>query len=410
VIDPVLEDGLSAVMERIGARIRRDLTWPTPAAGLASWAFNQVGAPTFFKRPPENIDGVLAGRLGEGPVLACCGYLLAHPAAPGTETALAESWVQGIDLLSSRQSLPSDRQSFFFRPVELLGIALGAAAVEAQHPQPSRWLRHLIEQGSDRLGTTPWHRTLETFARAELHCTPRGRFNLSEEMTASEIAGLWLLAGTRPETAADTGVNESCEQIETRILRQVLLSETAELDVAEAAVLHCAISAAVNKRLPHEDPTPENALNTLVQIMRRFPKIVRELSNRQRSRPNLVRIHDEYDVQDLLRGILRGLFDDVRLEEWTPSRAGATSRIDLMLKREGIFIETKMTRPSLNQRKVAEQLILDKELYRGHPDCKMLLCFVYDPTHRLDNPESLERDLTEMGGPLPTVVIVSPHD
>jgi hypothetical protein len=79
----------------------------------------------------------------------------------------------------------------------------------------------------------------------------------------------------------------------------------------------------------------------------------------------MAQINDEYDVQDLLRGILAGLFGDVRGEQPTPSRAGLASRMDLYLKNEQIVIETKMTRSGLTQRKVAEQLAVDKELYRS---------------------------------------------
>ena len=149
-------------------------------------------------------------------------------------------------------------------------------------------------------------------------------------------------------------------------------------------------------------------LATITGILRRFPAIVRELNSRYSRRPPLAEIKDEYDVQDVLRGVLSGLFDDVRDEETTPSHAGLRSRIDLLLKREQILIETKMTRDGLDQRKVAEELAIDKELYRSHPDCRTLVFFVYDPGHRLTNPTALEADLTDLTSPIPTLVIVAP--
>ena len=82
-------------------------------------------------------------------------------------------------------------------------------------------------------------------------------------------------------------------------------------------------------------------------MLRRFPAIVRELGKRHNRRPPLADINDEYDVQDVLRGVLSGLFNDVRDEENTPSHAGLRSRMDLLLKREQIVIETKMTRDGL---------------------------------------------------------------
>jgi REase_DpnII-MboI len=50
---------------------------------------------------------------------------------------------------------------------------------------------------------------------------------------------------------------------------------------------------------------------------------------------------DEYDVQDSLHALLKLHFDDVRREEWTPSYAGSQSRMDFLLKREKIVVETK---------------------------------------------------------------------
>ena len=146
----------------------------------------------------------------------------------------------------------------------------------------------------------------------------------------------------------------------------------------------------------------------ITQLLRRFPAVVAELGIRYRQRPAMAQVNDEYDVQDLLRSILTGLFGDVRGEEPTPSHGGLASRMDLYLKNEQIVIETKMTRPGLTQRKVAEQLAVDKELYRSHDGCRMLVCFVYDPGRHLRSPAALENDLTDLSGPMPTIVIVAP--
>jgi hypothetical protein len=110
---------------------------------------------------------------------------------------------------------------------------------------------------------------------------------------------------------------------------------------------------------------------------------------------------DEYDVQDLLHALLVVHFEDVRTEEWTPSYAGKSSRTDFLLKREEIVIETKMTRDGLDQKKLSDELIIDKERYKVHPNCKSLVCFVYDPEHRCANPAALEDDLSQEMACLP---------
>jgi hypothetical protein len=67
-----------------------------------------------------------------------------------------------------------------------------------------------------------------------------------------------------------------------------------------------------------------------------------------------------------------------------------------------------MTRQSLGQNELVKQLIVDKAQYEAHPDCRTLVCFVYDPQLRLVNPEALEHDLSGGDRELDTFVIVSP--
>jgi DpnII restriction endonuclease len=143
-------------------------------------------------------------------------------------------------------------------------------------------------------------------------------------------------------------------------------------------------------------------------ICRRFPRYVRQLAERHAGRPALV-IDDEYDVQDHLHALLRLHFDDVREEEWAPSYGGSRTRMDFLLKRERMVVETKMTRDRLDQAKVVDELVIDKAHYRQHPDCKTLVCFVYDPDHRLANPDALESDVSGDENGLTTRVIVAPQ-
>lgn len=82
--------------------------------------------------------------------------------------------------------------------------------------------------------------------------------------------------------------------------------------------------------------------------------------------------------------------------------------MDFLLKVEQIVIELKKTRKGMSTQDVRDQLILDKEQYKNHPDCKCLICFVYDPDGYVKNPRGFESDLTEENEKLKTVVIVAP--
>lgn len=157
-------------------------------------------------------------------------------------------------------------------------------------------------------------------------------------------------------------------------------------------------------QLPLVMKKPNQAIEN---IFLRFHSIVGEINRRHENRLTFP-IENEYDVQDLLRVLLKTHFDDVRTEEETPSYAGASGRIDILLKQEKIGIEVKMTRKGLRDKTLGEQLIKAIVRYQHHPDCEFLYCFVYDPKMRLRNPTGLERDLTKKHDGLPVKVFIVP--
>lgn len=139
-----------------------------------------------------------------------------------------------------------------------------------------------------------------------------------------------------------------------------------------------------------EDPTAESVR----LLCRRFHSVAAELRHRHDGRETLD-VHDEYDVQDLLHALLSIHFDDIRPEEWTPSYAGSSSRMDFFLPAIGLTVEVKKTRHGLDDRKLGSELIEDSAHYRARPDCRHLICFVYDPDNRVRNPKGLTDDLAK---------------
>ena len=131
-------------------------------------------------------------------------------------------------------------------------------------------------------------------------------------------------------------------------------------------------------------------------IFNHFHAFAHNLKRRYNNRTTIT-IADEYDVQDLLNAIFALHFVDVRPEEWTPSYAGGCNRIDFLLKDEEIAVEVKMTRKGMNDKELGEQLLIDIDKYRSHPNCKKLYCFVYDPDGFIRNPRGLEKDLDNHG-------------
>lgn len=151
----------------------------------------------------------------------------------------------------------------------------------------------------------------------------------------------------------------------------------------------------------------EDVHRAVENLFLRFHLVAKEISDRYGSRPTLL-IQDEYDVQDLLEGLLRIYFDDIRPEQWTPEYAGSSTRIDFVLQDQKLAIEVKKTRRGLGKKEIGNQLIIDIAHYQTHPNCKMLYCFVYDPEEIISNPVGLEKDLTGMHNDLFVKVIVAP--
>jgi len=156
------------------------------------------------------------------------------------------------------------------------------------------------------------------------------------------------------------------------------------------------------------DNAPEQSpLLLLEQICSRFHLVARQLRSRHDGRATLD-LQDEYDVQDLMHALLFLHFVDIRPEEYTPSYAGKASRMDFLLKQESIVIELKMTRAGLGPKELSTQLIEDIERYKTHPDCRALMCFVYDPTGLIPNPRGIETDLHRDDGQFPVRVLIRP--
>lgn len=150
----------------------------------------------------------------------------------------------------------------------------------------------------------------------------------------------------------------------------------------------------IQKTLSH--PEINSSIYIVRKICSRFHLVAKQLGDYRHENRNTIIITDEYDVQDLLHALLKIFFNDIRPEEYTPSYAGKSSRIDFLIKSEKIAIEIKKTREGLKGKQIADQLIIDIDRYKAaHPDCETLFCFVYDPENLIQNPIGFEKDINE---------------
>ena len=134
-------------------------------------------------------------------------------------------------------------------------------------------------------------------------------------------------------------------------------------------------------------------INELLEVLvKRLRRAMHPLTHRRKGAQALS-FSTEYDVQDLLHALLRPWVADIRPEEFTPSYAGSTTRMDFLLPKHGIVIELKFVRDKGHAKKVGDELIIDINHYQRHPDCRYLWCVVFDQDHLLPNAEGLKNDL-----------------
>jgi hypothetical protein len=149
-------------------------------------------------------------------------------------------------------------------------------------------------------------------------------------------------------------------------------------------------------------------LQRLEHLFYRFHAVAKKLQKRQRDGKKPFYIVDEYDVQDLLHALLKIDFEDIRAEEYCPSYAGTSTRMDFFLRKEEVAIEAKIATKTHRTNKIREELILDKEYYQKRNDVKTLFCLVYDPYEVIDNIDGFEHDLYEKNEKYEVRVFVVP--
>jgi hypothetical protein len=151
----------------------------------------------------------------------------------------------------------------------------------------------------------------------------------------------------------------------------------------------------------------ELALERCLHLLDRFELVARQLLRRHNNRTPLA-LSDEYDVQDLLHALLHIEFQDIRAEDVVPSQGGSSSRVDFHLYKEKIIVEVKKTRDKLGNKELTTQVNDDVGRYQHKPDCDTLVCFIYDPEHRITNPPGFEHDHSRVQGKFRLITVVRP--
>jgi hypothetical protein len=380
--------------------------WPSPEAGFLDYL-----RATTSKTAQER--SLVIDRLDEAPILAAAGYQYVNPRFQ-RNLHYDQEWARYFKRLAQRQAFPIDRESYFYRPLDLLGICIGAQSCPALTDSDRQWLKAILETGAARLPEHSRAHYLGAVAAIQigvtwtLHSTPR-----LQDLSLANLSLLyWIMS--QKALATNIGLTLNEQELAVAVLQMAFSHQNHCDDLADAGLIQHATESIVERTIQAsveeawKAPRNTQAATALVRaICDRFTIVSNALAERHDHRAT-ISITDEYDVQDLLGALLKLHFTDVRPEEWTPSYAGNASRMDFLLKPEQVVVEAKMTRKGLGQKELVTQLAEDILRYQAHQDCKTLMCFVYDPTGKCTNPTALENDLTKDHGNLQVIVIVQP--
>lgn len=143
------------------------------------------------------------------------------------------------------------------------------------------------------------------------------------------------------------------------------------------------------------DTTPElpSSIEQLLErIIRGLPRATRPLRYRRKGSA-VLEFSNEYDLQSLFHSLISPWVKDIRPEEYTPSYAGSSTRIDFLLADHDLVVELKFVRDRSHATKVGNELVLDVAHYRAHPSCRFMWAVIYDPEGLISNPDGLRNDL-----------------
>lgn len=146
----------------------------------------------------------------------------------------------------------------------------------------------------------------------------------------------------------------------------------------------------------------------LLWLLRRVPSSFSALVGDRRAGHDPLALRDEYDLQDATETALRLLYDDVRPEERTPSYAGSSTTQDFLLFQVKTMVEIKVTRRGRSNAAIRDEVVIDSEVYRAHPNVERMVFVVYDIAATIINRTGFERDLSQPIDGYPRDVLVVP--
>ena len=220
----------------------------SPESNFAHYVFYRVNDHLPFDVASDLDIGTLdQNRLSQAPTLAAIGYALA--CGRQFSKNFLEIWANGLVRLSGREAFPIHRTSFFYRPTELLGIALGVSHYYKSQPEQSEWLQEILLEGETRsINSDRWTFLLNAYAAHNLSVAwkPQG-LPLVHEMTVDELALTKWLCSIEPTFADKFGLIQIEPSIGKALLEHCIEFSGFIHDSARTALLYFSIKKTITQ-------------------------------------------------------------------------------------------------------------------------------------------------------------------
>lgn len=243
-----LKKSFSYQLDSLSQYLKENYHRGAPESGFAHYVFQQTNNEfPFDVASDRDIATLETNRLSEAPAIAAVGYGLA--CGRQFSEGFLETWANGLVRLSGREAFPPHRASFFYRPTELLGIALGVSYYYKDQPEKSKWLQDILVEGEQRLTHTDlWTFLLSAYAAHILSVTWKSRsLRLVYEMTVDELALAKWLCSVEPTFAHAFGLIQIESSIDKALLEYCIKFSSSAQDSARAALLYFALKRTINQ-------------------------------------------------------------------------------------------------------------------------------------------------------------------
>lgn len=375
----------------------------TPEAGFAAFVRSKAGTVTALAKGA--LDGA---RLREAPYLAGCGYHI-FLGAIADQTAL-NAWRAGILDLERRDPFPTDRQAFFFRPLELLGLALGLSRAFPQEAAERVWMSGHLESTAGRAvyeGADPWGRMLFTLAAHALGRSAVGQIRPRDSgaldapahalliWTATHVAALIEQQGWDRQASADL------------FLSRALTESWNDVPPGKAGVLASAISICLGNAIQLR----HRPVDFLRSVLAGVPAGLSRWRYDAAPAPAGVQwpILEEKHFQDILWLVLRPVFPDIVDEQALPKFGFKQSTPDFAVPSLETLIEVKFIFKCADYKSRFEEIEKDVvEYFHASSQFRRLVVVVYDSVPCPEFQAQFTKDLMRIKGIEDVIVIERP--